>query len=83
MGAVWLEKHRNGQEKIMILNEDGEQITIDMIDGSVTEPNGWQNCIFSDPDEAQAVADIFGGQVFYREADLLEGMLSHGGYVIL
>ncbi len=66
----------------MILNEDGEQITIDMIVGSVTDPNCWQNCVFSDPGEAQVVADIFGGQVFYREADLLDGALSRGGYAI-
>lgn len=66
----------------MILNEDREQITTDMIVDDITDPNGWQNCIFSDQDEAQAVADIFGGQVFYHEADLLEGMLSRGGYVI-
>ena len=60
----------------MILNEDGEQITIDMIAGSVTDPNCLQNCIFSGLGEAQAVADIFGGQVFYREAELLDGVLS-------
>ena len=66
----------------MILNEDGEQITIDMIVGSINDPNSWQNCIFSDLDEAQAVAEIFGGQVFYHEADLLDGVLSRGGYVI-
>lgn len=66
----------------MLLNEDGEQITIDRIVGSITDPNFWQNCIFSDPDEALAAAEIFGGQVFYREADLLDGVLSRGGYVI-
>ena len=66
----------------MILNEDREQITTDMIVDDITDPNGWQNCIFSDQDEAQAVADIFGGQVFYHEADLLEGRLFRGGYVI-
>lgn len=66
----------------MILNEDGEQITIDMIVSTHTDPNGWQNCIFTDPDEAQAVAEIFGGQVFYREADLYDEALSRGGYVV-
>ena len=72
----------SGQEEVMILNEDGEQITIDMIVGTLTDPNGWQNCIFTDPDEAQAVADIFGGQVFYREADLYDETLSRGGYIV-
>lgn len=69
---------QSGQEEIMILNEDREQITSDMIVDDIADPNGWQNCIFSDQDEAQAVADIFGGQAFYREADLSEESLSCG-----